>query len=709
MSLSLSTLVVGSLIAGLAAAGPQQQPRRSDPVSTTVFKIQGPGDMTLQGAEIGDYGGGGICLRSGSCTAGKNTTSTAALNLALTPGVAVDSLGFVYRYQTGYKGPVGMSFVVKVGGAVAYASPMISDYPYTKAGNYSPPVTVAKTGLGLKVSKGDQIVFEFINVDKNIEILLPFEVTIGCTGGSCTAAPKLLAQFFDSHMVLARSGAQIWGDAAAPGDAVTVTVAGAGVPFVGKATASSTGSWAVSLGPQPAATGAIVTVRTASGGKQTLTDVAFGDVYLCSGQSNMEFSVNLAFNASAEIADSARYPGLRFFTGAEVGAAAPATKLPDAQSKFANQTMIGPYAESSWAVSGPAAFVPAGGPTFTWPSAACYFFGRDVYAGLGGKVPIGLVASDWGGEPIQPFMSADALADKTCGGTNPGAAAAAAAAVPAPVATPRVKVGDGDGSGTIWNGMIAPLAKMRFAGVVWYQGESNAPDGHDYNCLFPAMIADWRKKFEAPAMPFYWVVLAPCYGHHECRPFVTTRAAQLPGSAAMTLPSTAYAVAVDLGDPDSPASSVHSRRKQEVGRRLALQALRMHYNETVTSTGPVFKSSTVSGTTVTVAYAPGTADGLHTGATGACNETGSKLCCNGGVSPFSVETAKGGWAPAKFTISGSTAVLEAPAGATPTGGVQFGWQQAPECMLYNGAGGADDHAGIVGTPFCWNGTALCPV
>ena len=188
MSLSLSTLVVGSLIAGLAAAGPQQQPRRSDPVSTTVFKIQGPGDMTLQGAEIGDYGGGGICLRSGSCTAGKNTTSTAALNLALTPGVAVDSLGFVYRYQTGYKGPVGMSFVVKVGGAVAYASPMISDYPYTKAGNYSPPVTVAKTGLGLKVSKGDQIVFEFINVDKNIEILLPFEVTIGCTGGSCTAA-----------------------------------------------------------------------------------------------------------------------------------------------------------------------------------------------------------------------------------------------------------------------------------------------------------------------------------------------------------------------------------------------------------------------------------------------------------------------------------------------------------------------------------------
>eukprot|EP01050_Picozoa_sp_SAG11_P033840 SAG11_NODE_11683_length_744_cov_1.310078_1_plen_152_part_10 len=147
------------------------------------------------------------------------------------------------------------------------------------------------------------------------------------------------------------------------------------------------------------------------------------------------FSANLEFNASAEIADSVNYPGLRFWTSAQVPGNTPQTDLKNAQM-MADPALVGVYAASAWAVSKPAAFVPppAAGTkaAFTWPSAMCYFYGRNIYKGLGGKVPIGLVAADWGGEPIEPFMSPDALADKTCGGTKPAtAASAAAAAAPA--------------------------------------------------------------------------------------------------------------------------------------------------------------------------------------------------------------------------------------------------------------------------------------
>jgi sialate O-acetylesterase len=171
--------------------------------------------------------------------------------------------------------------------------------------------------------------------------------------------------------------------------------------------------------------------------------------------------------------------------------------------------------------------------------AVCYFYGRDVYKSLGGKVPIGLLGSDWGGQPIEPFMSPDALNDKTCGGTK---------------STQhlneqrdeqhdeqhdehgeqhdeqhdehgeqRVHLGD---DSSIWNGMIAPLTKMRFASILWYQGESNAKAGLKYSCSFPAMVADWRLKFNSPKLPFYFVVLAPCDGSKWCDDFVNVRNAQ---------------------------------------------------------------------------------------------------------------------------------------------------------------------------------------
>merc|ERR1712100_547731 len=102
----------------------------------------------------------------------------------------------------------------------------------------------------------------------------------------------------------------------------------------------------------------------------------------------------------------------------------------------------------------------------------------------------------------------------------------------------------------------------------WYQGESNANAATKYSCSFPAMITDWRNKFHSPDIPFYFVVLAPCTGHKWCDDFTNVRNAQF---SALKLKNIGYAVAVDIGDVSSPARSVHPRRKQEVGRRLALE------------------------------------------------------------------------------------------------------------------------------------------
>jgi len=280
-----------------------------------------------------------------------------------------------------------------------------------------------------------------------------------------------------------------------------------------------------------------------------------------------------------------------------------------------------------------------------------------------------------------------------------------------------VAVSGGDGS-NIWNGMIAPLAKMRFAGMVWYQGESNDNAAAKYECSFPALITDWRKKFNHTDIPFYFVQLAPCDGAHWCGPFTQLRNAQLTGG--MKLKGVGYAVAVDLGDHFGPAKSVHSRRKQEVGRRLALEALRLQYSQPVVSRGPQFASAAAVDTAagaaagLKISYVQdGSATMLHPYATADCSvaTNGDKKCCD--ESPFEVQaSASGSWVRANYTITGGTEVtLTMPAGlaATDGTGVRYDWEQWPGCALYNGVGGPDNHTGIAGTPFCWSGGAPCPV
>jgi hypothetical protein len=398
---------------------PPGPPAPPAPPGATVLKLQGANDFVgapagySSEASITTGAPFGEAIRSGA----PHRSTSVSLNVLLSPGVTVDSVAFSYRQVTGYaQTGTGPNFTLAIATIAAFTSGPLTGHPYPPKGKgcpggacYSPSAVASTNSLGIKVPSGggaQRISFEFLNTGMNLQLLLPMTLTLTCAGGvPCVQGPKLLPHFFDSNMVLQRGPAQaaVWGDTAAPGDEVTVSLSGGGGGGGGddaesggakgggpwKATAHANGSWAVAMDPQAAGTGFTLTVSTKSGRKQVLSNLAFGDVVLCSGQSNMGFSANLEFNASSEIADSVNYPGLRFWTSAQVAGDTPQTDLKNVQLT-ATAAMVGVYASSAWAVSHPAAFVPAGPangvpPTcpgcngFTWPSAVCYFYGRNVY------------------------------------------------------------------------------------------------------------------------------------------------------------------------------------------------------------------------------------------------------------------------------------------------------------------------------------------
>eukprot|EP00563_Minutocellus_polymorphus_P017739 CAMPEP_0197720292 /NCGR_PEP_ID=MMETSP1434-20131217/3704_1 /TAXON_ID=265543 /ORGANISM="Minutocellus polymorphus, Strain CCMP3303" /LENGTH=543 /DNA_ID=CAMNT_0043305137 /DNA_START=238 /DNA_END=1869 /DNA_ORIENTATION=+ len=503
-----------------------------------------------------------------------------------------------------------------------------------------------------------------------------------------------LGSFLADNVVLAREPleARLWGWSDEVGETISVSIDG---EEIGEAstTVQDDGAWVINLPPREASAGphtlTILGSRSTTGTSAsavTLKNVAFGDVFLCSGQSNMEFAVAGAFNSDAEIADSINYPNLRL---ANVNK----TIADDPQDRVGSKS---PYV---WAVSAPDAF----GASWQWPSAACYFFGRDLYRMLDEKVPIGLVSAPWGGQSVTAFSSPDAMSDSTCGGTidstdiyankyhmeleNIGAKMKGA--VEESTAMFRRQRRRLPETSQLWNAMIHPLLNARFAAALWYQGESDAGDPTFYACHFPAMIVDWRRKFDL-RLPFYFVQLAA-----HTTDFSLIREAQM---AALKLDDVSYAVAIDIGDPTSPWGAIHPRRKQEVGRRLALAVLGGPlYGRDVITSGPLVRGAIVNKETssIIVTFVPGTECHLHANGTAACDEN---ECCN--TSPFEVHSStKGNWTRADFTVLGNRRVLlSVPEGIIPSE-VRYDWEGYPQCAIYNGVGGPDDHHGIAATPF----------
>jgi sialate O-acetylesterase len=480
-------------------------------------------------------------------------------------------------------------------------------------------------------------------------------------------AEVTLAPLFTDHAVLQRDKAvPIWGRAD-PGEKILISFG----DQLARATAAPDGRWIGFLTAMPAnAAGADLIIA----GKNTVTlrDVVVGEVWLCSGQSNMEWPLSRAANAAEEIA-AANFPLIRHLKVARTVADAPAETV---------QT-------GGWQVA-----TPQTAGEFT---AVGYFFAREIAQRLG--VPVGLVNSTWGGTPIEAWMSAAALASDPAFAVIGERWRQALAEYPAGKARydtdwakwqtdeatakatggdryaafvvqrprPRAPMGAGSAStpAGLFNGMINPLLPYALRGTLWYQGETNTARPGEYHRLFVATIKAWRAHFGQGDFPFYWVQLANYRSPGDATQvsYAFLREAQ---TQTLELPNTGQAVTIDLGDP----ADVHPTNKQDVGRRLALLAKNRVYGITMDDTGPTLAGVAREGSALRVRLAH--ADGGLV----AHGRPLQAIEISGADRVFRAATAK---------IERDTLLVSSPEVKDPVA-VRYAWRNAPEANLYNGAG-----------------------
>jgi sialate O-acetylesterase len=210
----------------------------------------------------------------------------------------------------------------------------------------------------------------------------------------------------------------------------------------------------------------------------------------------------------------------------------------------------------------------------------------------------------------------------------------------------------------LYNGMIAPLQPYGIRGVIWYQGESNAGRAEQYRKLFPALIADWRKTWNAGEFPFLFVQIAPYRGVPP-----ELREAQL--HTAQTVPRTAMVVITDFGS----ASNIHPPQKEPVGQRLALTARAIAYGDKIEYSGPIFESMKVENGRVIVKF----------------QHAAGLMSKDGPLKGLTIAGEDGRFVPANAEIAGETVIVSADAVPNPVA-VRYGWANVPDVNLYNGAG-----------------------
>ena len=278
-----------------------------------------------------------------------------------------------------------------------------------------------------------------------------------------------------------------------------------------------------------------ITIKTSGGAVRTLQDVLFGQVYICSGQSNMELPVYATLNATSNVAAAGTHgAGLRIMMVALLDV------YDNVSTPQTNLTAAIPWSRPS------AANVPG-------MSALCYYFGVEMVT-KHPEMPVGLIASSWGGTAVEVWMSPAALAScgELVGGTTPDLGPRPADPGLAYLRSSTVgglNVDFGGGvpqvKSTLWNTMMAPMIPLKVEGFLWYQGESNAGRPESYGLCFPAMISQWRDAWGQGATPFIFVQLAP-WPDHDVEVISGTRYAQL---KALKLPVVGMVVTADIGDP----------------------------------------------------------------------------------------------------------------------------------------------------------------
>ena len=454
--------------------------------------------------------------------------------------------------------------------------------------------------------------------------------------GGLARADVTLPSIIGSGMVLQQQmPAPIWGWAD-PGESVTVSFEEQSKSV----TANDNGKWMVKLDPMKAnARGQNLEVK----GKNTITleQVLVGEVWICSGQSNMEWNVGSALNGKDEIA-AANHPMIHLFNvPGHTTSDKPKEKCP-----------------GQWAACSPQS---VGGF-----SAVGYFFGRRLNQEL--DVPIGLIGSNWGGTRIEPWISLDGFRsvpelDKEAAQVDK-------------LWSDGGKVGSSTPS-AIYNAMIHPLAPYAMRGGIWYQGESNGNEGISYHHKKTALIKGWRKLFN-PDLAFYWVQLAdfrkasdmPAGGDGWAK----LRDAQ---RTSLNIDNTGMAVIHDIGS----ANDIHPRNKQDVGWRLSQWALHQNYGrDDLVPAGPLYKSLKVEKNTIRLSFdhvGKGLMVGKKEGLTPTSEDKGGTL------GRFAVSGDDKVWHWADAVIDGDNVVVSSKDVANPVA-VRYGYTMNPRgANLYN--------------------------
>ena len=480
---------------------------------------------------------------------------------------------------------------------------------------------------------------------------------------TATADVKLPAVIGDNMVLQQKTKAPIWGTAD-PGEEVAVTLGSQQAT----AKADAKGRWSVKI-ETPAAGGAVeVTVK----GKNTITikNVLIGEVWVCSGQSNMQWSVRASANPDKEIA-GATYPKIRLFTVPRT----PATE-PQADCK-------GQWVECST-------------QTIADFSAVAYFFGRDLNKTF--DVPVGLINTSYGGTAAEAWTSRPTLEsvadfkpiferwdgmvanfpkakeafDKQLAEWKIAAEKAKADGKDAPKqpAAPANPATSPNHYSTLYNGMIAPIVPFAVKGAIWYQGESNAGRAYQYRKLFPTMIQDWRKAWGQGDIPFLFVQLANYNPGHPEPEDGTTESdwAELREAQSMTLSlaNTGQAVIIDVGD----AKDIHPKNKQDVGHRLALAAQHVAYAKNLVYSGPVYDKVQVEASAARVKF-------KHVG--------GGLVATGGPLKGFAVAGDDHKFFAAEARIDGDSVVVRCDQVEKPTA-VRYAWANNPAANLFNKEG-----------------------
>lgn len=473
------------------------------------------------------------------------------------------------------------------------------------------------------------------------------------------SAQVTLPRILSDHMVIQRDlPVHVWG-MASPGEQVSVTFR----DETRAVTANRLGRWSVYLKPGAAGgpyamtvhgTGTAAPGESASPNMIELKDVLVGDVWVASGQSNMEFEMRKAATAAADL-PHADNPRIRLLI------------VKKRTSDFAQDDTD----TDGWAVSTP--------DTAKEFSAVAWYFAREIEQRE--HVPVGVVDSTWGGTIAESWVRLTALGEDAA--LNPLFASrgkmqdreadvelgeqrqreeAAAQGKPAPQSVWHPPLASW-GPGELYNAMIAPLTPFAIRGVIWYQGESNSAleRVHLYDRIMRTLIEDWRRQWNVGDFPFLYVQISN-YKSTPKEDWASLREEQV---KTLGLHNTAMAVTIDIGNPDN----VHPTDKVDVGERLARAARALSYGETVEYNGPMFRQATPEGNAIRAWF-----------------DHARGLQAKGGEpTGFEVAGADGVFSPAAAVIDGETVLVSSPAVASPTS-LRYGWANSPQCNLFNGEG-----------------------